>query len=795
MESEYLITPTDEPIPLIYNNDMDVTNINNILLIDSTVRENNIFIDSCNINTFPIVYNYYSNRTELKNLLLNKFSLTQLSRIAFVFHNANMDSKKFLNNENFFTYEDIRENIVVSENVQFLIDIINEFNIKHIDYLACNSLQYDNWNKYYNILKTNTDVIVGASDDETGNIKYGGDWLMENTLEDVKNIYFNENIQNYTSTLATTVTINCGLSTNNNIYIKQLTNGNIYYSTTNNADDNITTGTWTRINTAADWQVSLNNTNSVRSETNRLTVTFVTNITLSNISNKFNILTSFITLDGNNKTFYINTNSSGWNGLIGVFAFINDIIIKNFITNTTDQSTVCLFNGCGYIIGSGSFVLASGTNIITNCINYCNINVITTVLNSSAAGLIGYSVFGDSLTGSNNIISNCINYGNIVTPYCSGIIEYKCGYNSNGSTTIENCINYGNILNDYSAGIFGNFAFMKTKGTNNISNCVNMGNISGNYSGGILYMPYYCNISNCYSNGTINNTSTSCGITYFSNNSTALNDGYWSQFIIADLTKKVNINNCYVLYGKIRCDQIDYPVDINITNSYEALGTWNTPTAKSSLLISTNQWVYDPTDTSIPKSKPFLLASLNPTYDIVSLVSTSSNIPCFNKDTKILTNIGYVPIQNLKKGDLVKTLLHDYVPINMIGKRDIYNSNDTDVKNKLYVCQKSKYSEVTEDLIITGSHSILVNDFKEGEREKTIKILKRIFITDNKYRLPACVDNRAIPYNKEGIFTIYHIALDHDNYYMNYGIYANGLLVETCSKRYLKELSQMTLIE
>ena len=30
---------------------------------------------------------------------------------------------------------------------------------------------------------------------------------------------------------------------------------------------------------------------------------------------------------------------------------------------------------------------------------------------------------------------------------------------------------------------------------------------------------------------------------------------------------------------------------------------------------------------------------------------------------------------------------------------------------------------------------------------------------------------------------------------MNYGIYANGLLVETCSKRYLKELSNMNFIE
>ena len=36
---------------------------------------------------------------------------------------------------------------------------------------------------------------------------------------------------------------------------------------------------------------------------------------------------------------------------------------------------------------------------------------------------------------------------------------------------------------------------------------------------------------------------------------------------------------------------------------------------------------------------------------------------------------------------------------------------------------------------------------------------------------------------------------ENDNYFGNYGIYANGLLVETCSKRYLKELSNMSLID
>jgi len=61
--------------------------------------------------------------------------------------------------------------------------------------------------------------------------------------------------------------------------------------------------------------------------------------------------------------------------------------------------------------------------------------------------------------------------------------------------------------------------------------------------------------------------------------------------------------------------------------------------------------------------------------------------------------------------------------------------------------------------------------------------------------LIACLDGRAEPYTEEGLHTIWHLALEHDDYYMNYGCYASGLLVETTSKRMMKELSGMELVE
>jgi len=173
------------------------------------------------------------------------------------------------------------------------------------------------------------------------------------------------------------------------------------------------------------------------------------------------------------------------------------------------------------------------------------------------------------------------------------------------------------------------------------------------------------------------------------------------------------------------------------------------------------------------------------------------SVPCFKEDSKILTDKGYKLIQDLRKGDLVKTLLHDYKPIVMIGKRDIYHSaNKMRIKDQLYKCSPSEYPEVFEDLILTGCHSLLVDGFTSDEqREKVIEVNGDTYVTDNKYRLPACADEKASVYEIPGSYTIYHLALENDNYFGNYGIYANGLLVETCSKRYLKELSNMLLID
>ena len=191
--------------------------------------------------------------------------------------------------------------------------------------------------------------------------------------------------------------------------------------------------------------------------------------------------------------------------------------------------------------------------------------------------------------------------------------------------------------------------------------------------------------------------------------------------------------------------------------------------------------------------------------NIIGVGAASASLPlyymCFLEGTKIMCQNSDgqdVPraIETLRKGDMVKTFMDGYKAVDTIGFTKVYNpGNSMRSKNRLYKCTPANYPSLTEDLFITGCHAILVEDITEHQKERLLEEQGKIYITDNHYRLIAMVDERAEPYNNEGLFTVWHLALENENYYYNYGIFANGLHVETTSKRMIKEQSGMTLME
>jgi len=685
----------------------------NVLLIDRQVPDYQVFVDSVNSSTFPIVYSTMSSKTELLTLLQKMF--TSISRIGIAFTSELGNVKMFLDNKNPLFKEE--ETVPFSENVQFIIDIIKEFSVTNIDYLACNTLKYTNWTNYYNLLTLNTSVVVGASSDKTGNIKYGGDWTMESTGQDIELIYFTQSIEYYTFLLdSVTATITVGPGPR---YMVLNSSGTRLYV----ANTYTTTGSVSVINTS-------NNT-------------LVTTITVSNhpdymvINNSANIL------------------------YVGCY-FAQSIVVVNTVTNTV-VTTITNIPSPGFMV----------LNLSTNRLYYSDfgyIFVINTVTNTFDSGF----ATGDQPW---YIVIDSSRSRLYVANYSDSTV-------GSGTVSIIDTTTNEKVVSDISVG--GNPYYMVM-----------------NSSGSLLYVAN----DNSSTIGVINITTNTfvTNITVGTNPKECVLNSTGTRLYVANYTSNtvsvINTANNTVIQTIVGVGGNPQSMSLNSSTNCLYVASYNgntvyviditTNTVSETITVGSNATF------TLLNSSANLLYVTNRDSNNVSVITTTLSFVCFNKHTKILTVKGYIPIQDLRKGDMVKTLKHGYKAINIICKSVIHHPASKErIKDQLYKCSKDNFDEIFEPLIITGSHSILVDDFTSNEqREKTNKVLGDIFITDDKYRLPACADERTTVYEIPGNYTVYHMALENDDYYENYGIFANGLLVETCSKRYLKELSNMTLIQ
>ena len=173
--------------------------IKNVLFVNSDVLSLNAYT---NLETYVIGYDDASSGSDLLDILRILVNNNNINRVGFAFHYSGDDDPiLFLNQEPFFTDSDLGDSVnIYSRNVQFMNDLAL-LGITQIDFLACNTLQNEKWKKYYQLLQSKMGMLIGASDDNTGNIKYGGDWIMESTHEEVGHIYFNAAIENWVSLL------------------------------------------------------------------------------------------------------------------------------------------------------------------------------------------------------------------------------------------------------------------------------------------------------------------------------------------------------------------------------------------------------------------------------------------------------------------------------------------------------------------------------------------------------------------------------------------------------------------
>jgi hypothetical protein len=175
--------------------------------------------------------------------------------------------------------------------------------------------------------------------------------------------------------------------------------------------------------------------------------------------------------------------------------------------------------------------------------------------------------------------------------------------------------------------------------------------------------------------------------------------------------------------------------------------------------------------------------------------------PCFLQGSKILRlNVEtdeeeYIAVEKLRQGDLIRTATCGYKAVAYIGRGKLYRpADDPNPKNRLYRFQAKGGRH--PPLFITGEHCLLYpeKDISVDKRQEVREFMGDDYITEVYHRVPACLDDSGEAYKGKGPVTIWHFALEHNNWYNNHAVYANGILVETCSIDFLVNRTSMELV-
>lgn len=711
--------------------DLHTISPTNLLLIDENVPNYSFLVESANSSTTCIVYSESTTKSVLFDLISSRFST--ISRIG-VCSLANT-SLLFVNDQ------------ITSENTESIIQLITQFQVQTMDFLACETLLDNEWLSFYSILKSRTGVIVGASNDKTGNILYGGDWEMESTSENVETVYFQSSIQYYTYLLDLT-----------HVFFAYSRTGDLY--SCGNAVF-INEGEITPLPTLTSVYTSIIQSSAP-----------IVNIVATTASNGTN--NNIFVLLQDNALWAKGVNaygSLGLGGTVGVQQLIQVEDLPNKIIQTVISgltfSIIQMTDGTLYgagTNGAGQLGLSSLSSSYSFIPMPVPDNKVVKQVACGIAHTVALMTDGTVYSCGNNVFyklgldvsGNVYQFTQITLPAGKRASSIACGKQNTIIVMTDNTL--------YVVGYNG-FGQLGVGDTTNVSTLTQVMNLPSGKISAVLCGENHSIL--ILSNGNVygcgRNDNGQLGLVHTNTQTT------FSRVCLLPETPIVGAM-CQYNGTVIVCDDGTlYATGENTVNGWIGLDTIP----------------YVSTFTQVPVPYNAEIAWVNNITYITPV--------CFGENALILTDRGYIPINQLRERDLVKTYKHGFKPIVSIASRTMYQSSTTTrSKTQLYQCTIDKYPELFTDLLLTGSHSILVDSFTTREKEKAIEVLGDIYQTDDKLRLPVCADNRSRVYPVIGKHRIYHIALENQNETHNYGIYANGLLVESCSIRYLRDFSDLT---
>jgi len=186
------------------------TAVSAVLLVDQRIQDYETIVGALKSDVRCIVFDVedksYPSMVECIKAKISELNVASFDTIGLAQYNEHQTSyQMFGPSSPSATIDYIMISDPTLQTWSYITDLFiwlkSTYAIKHFDMLAC-ALYIDiNWKYIIDNLSTISGVEVRASSNRTGSGNLGGDWILESTGVDLKNVYFNETIDNYEGVL------------------------------------------------------------------------------------------------------------------------------------------------------------------------------------------------------------------------------------------------------------------------------------------------------------------------------------------------------------------------------------------------------------------------------------------------------------------------------------------------------------------------------------------------------------------------------------------------------------------
>ena len=192
--------------------------VNAVILIDKRVFNYQVIADSIRDDVRYILYDVddrtYDTMVDYAKAKIGELNVTSFTTIGIVEYNTNRNYYRLFGES---SPDALVKNVIATDPSLetwsyisgFIVWLKTTYNVQHFDFLACSLYINMSWKYIIDTLSTTTGVQIRASTDKTGSSTLGGDWILESTGTDIdmREIYFNEPIENFDGVLDLGVSI------------------------------------------------------------------------------------------------------------------------------------------------------------------------------------------------------------------------------------------------------------------------------------------------------------------------------------------------------------------------------------------------------------------------------------------------------------------------------------------------------------------------------------------------------------------------------------------------------------